>query len=332
MRVRALTCSQWRAPRLHGLLIDSRLLGVGLSRREPWRAVVGNAGKEGPLQFMVRGSFPVLSGGACHRRRRTRVRGVDARTPLVDYVRANAAQVRRAAADVADLAVLSSYKTAGRGSRTSVVAQRRAGLCRASAARRRSTSAATGRIVFAAGSLVKGLRAGSTTATLDAAEAVEAAAARARARRARGAAGDARQGRRRPRSPTAASRARRSRRSSAGRPADGQLRLAWQVVIDDASDTHLWNATVDARSGSLLDSEDLTVHDDVDEIDGSLSRASGKISKNFAPPAFTLMHAQAGQRRVQLPRLRVPDREPARRRPDGRQQPGRHRRLAVRLA
>ena len=35
-------------------------------------------------------------------------------------------------------------------------------------------------------------------------------------------------------------------------------------------------------------SEDLTLHDDVDELEGSLSRGSG-ISKNFAPPAFTLV-------------------------------------------
>ena len=69
--------------------------------------------------------------------------------------------------------------------------------------------------------------------------------------------------------------------------ADGQLRLAWQVAIDAASASRNWNATVDARTGSLLDAEDLIVHDQVDELEGSLSRHS--ISPNFAPPAFTLV-------------------------------------------
>ena len=60
------------------------------------------------------------------------------------------------------------------------------------------------------------------------------------------------------------------------------------------------------------------MHDDLDELEDSLARSSNAISANFAPPAFTLSHAEPGRRRVQLPRLRVPDREPQRRRPDAR--------------
>ena len=37
---------------------------------------------------------------------------------------------------------------------------------------------------------------------------------------------------------------------------DGSLRLAWQVEIDAASEAQRWNATVDARTGTLLDAED----------------------------------------------------------------------------
>ena len=39
--------------------------------------------------------------------------------------------------------------------------------------------------------------------------------------------------------------------------------------------------------GSLLDSEDLTVHDDVDDLEATLTRRT--ISQNFAPPAFVLI-------------------------------------------
>jgi hypothetical protein len=66
-------------------------------------------------------------------------------------------------------------------------------------------------------------------------------------------------------------------------PTDGPLRLAWQVVIDDASDAHLWNATVDARTGSLLDVDDWTAHDDMDELAGSLAR------DGLVAPAFTAL-------------------------------------------
>jgi extracellular elastinolytic metalloproteinase len=45
-------------------------------------------------------------------------------------------------------------------------------------------------------------------------------------------------------------------------PVDGKLRLAWQLVIDDASDVHLWNATVDAATGALLDVDDWTSDSD----------------------------------------------------------------------
>lgn len=41
-------------------------------------------------------------------------------------------------------------------------------------------------------------------------------------------------------------------------PTAGGLRLAWQLVIDDATDVHLWNATVDAATGELLAVDDWT--------------------------------------------------------------------------
>ena len=55
-------------------------------------------------------------------------------------------------------------------------------------------------------------------------------------------------------------------------PTKDGLRLAWQVTIDDSSAAHLWDATVDAETGKLLDSADWTSHDSVEDL-STLSRA-----------------------------------------------------------
>ena len=69
--------------------------------------------------------------------------------------------------------------------------------------------------------------------------------------------------------------------------ADGSLRLAWQTEIDAASESQRWLANVDARTGELLDSDDLVIHDDAQHTGAALARET-KVSKNFAPPAFVL--------------------------------------------
>jgi hypothetical protein len=46
-------------------------------------------------------------------------------------------------------------------------------------------------------------------------------------------------------------------------PTDRGLRLAWQLTIDDSSSEHLWNATVDAETGATLDVADWTSHESV---------------------------------------------------------------------
>lgn len=61
-------------------------------------------------------------------------------------------------------------------------------------------------------------------------------------------------------------------------PTDGGLRQAWQVVIDDSSDVHLWNATIDAATGDMLAVEDWTVQDDHEDLADRLGRADGQIS------------------------------------------------------
>ena len=42
-------------------------------------------------------------------------------------------------------------------------------------------------------------------------------------------------------------------------PTANGLRLAWQLVIEDGAEVHLWNATVDAQTGALLDVDDWAV-------------------------------------------------------------------------
>ncbi|MFE9654579.1 M36 family metallopeptidase [Micromonospora sp. NPDC006431] len=62
-------------------------------------------------------------------------------------------------------------------------------------------------------------------------------------------------------------------------PTDDGLRLAWQLVIDDSSDTHLWNASVDAQTGKLLNADDWTTHENTAEIASNLGRTA-----TSAPP------------------------------------------------
>jgi hypothetical protein len=214
------------------------------------------------LQLKVRGPLPVLAvalafGGA------TPALAASNEDVARDYVRTHADRFGVAGSDVADLAVLRSYKTAGTGVTHVTVGQRRDGL-NVFDSQVTVNVGADGRVVHAGGTLVKGLRAGATTARLDATEATE-AAQRALGLEDADEAGRAKLG---------------------WQPSrDGSLRLAWRMDLDAMSDDQMWSATVDARTGSLLDADDLVVETDVDQV-AALARAP--ISRNFAPPAFVL--------------------------------------------
>lgn len=67
---------------------------------------------------------------------------------------------------------------------------------------------------------------------------------------------------------------------------DDGLRLAWQLVIDDSSDTHLWNATIDAETGKLLNADDWTTHEDVKEVASNLDRSAPDRSTTLNSAAF----------------------------------------------
>ncbi len=61
-------------------------------------------------------------------------------------------------------------------------------------------------------------------------------------------------------------------------PTDEGLRPAWQMVIDDPTDVHLWNATVDAQTGELLQADDWTSEDSHATLQATLSRSGTPAS------------------------------------------------------
>ncbi|MEV0158325.1 M36 family metallopeptidase, partial [Micromonospora sp. NPDC050686] len=203
----------------------------------------------------------------------------------IDYLRGNPVRYGVQAGDLRDLAVASSYTSKHNGVTHINLAQRHEGL-EIFGATATVSVARDGSVVFAGDSLVTGLpEAAPRAASLDAVEAVEAAADGLDLAA--------------PKNPRVMSRstdaAQRTVVSGSGIsdqpiPAklgwqateDGGLRLAWQVVIDDATDTHLWNATVDAATGDLLDQQDWTHHENTDEIAANLGRGSATSGSTTA--------------------------------------------------
>jgi hypothetical protein len=57
-------------------------------------------------------------------------------------------------------------------------------------------------------------------------------------------------------------------------PTESGLRLAWQLVIDETTDAHLWNAAVDAQTGDLLAKDDWVDHDSMAGLMSALARPS----------------------------------------------------------
>src|ERR671918_220990 len=80
-------------------------------------------------------------------------------------------------------------------------------------------------------------------------------------------------------------------------PTTGGLRLAWQLVIDDSSDDHLWNATVDAQTGELLATDDWTDRHTPAELATTLGRA-----ETAAPAASQAVDDGSSYRVFALPK------------------------------
>ena len=203
----------------------------------------------------------------------------------LSYVAENPAALGVTRADVADLFVTSSYTSAHSGVTHVNLNQRFKGL-EVFGGHATVNAAASGKVVFAAGSFVRSLGgSASGQAKLEATEAVDAAAealeleepANLRVLRETD-------------EKTIVSAGGISASAIPARlgwqpTADG-LRLAWQVTIDDSADDHLWNAAVDAESGALLDAADWTNHDSMGDLSATLSRSGGQgfSTASLAPP------------------------------------------------
>ena len=203
----------------------------------------------------------------------------DAVSTALAYAKANPGALGVTSADVGDLVVTSAYTSKHNGVTHVNVNQRHAGL-EVFGAHATVNVTEDGRVAFVGGRLEPGLAVASSDVELTAAGAVEAAA-------------DA-LGLDEPENlrvlSTSLGAARTSVVSRGGisdetiparlgwQPTDDGLRRAWQLVIDDSSDAHVWNATVDADSGDLLSVDDWTDHDTRAGLASRLQRSGGQTS------------------------------------------------------
>ena len=191
------------------------------------------------------------------------------------YVADQAASLGVRAADVTDLRVASSYRSAHTGV-THVNMNQRFDRLEVFGAYVTVNITSDREVLFAGDSLVKGLADASGVLRTDATEAVEAAAGALGLDDPSGlqviseSDGPARR--------TVVSRGGISDAPIPARlgwqPTDDGLRLAWQLVIDVVSEDHLWNATVDAATGELLARDDWVDHDTVAGLSSALARPS----------------------------------------------------------
>jgi extracellular elastinolytic metalloproteinase len=203
----------------------------------------------------------------------------DALDIALSHVRTNTAALGVTSADVADLFV-TSRSTSRHNGVTHVNLNQRFRDLEVFGGHATVNVAADGRVVFVGGGFVRGLADASGEDELDATDAVEAAAAgldldepvnlRVLSRKS----GEAQE--------TVVSAGGISDEPIPARlgwqPTRDGLRLAWQLVIDDSSDAHLWNATVDADTGDLLAADDWTDHDTREGLANRLGRAGGQTS------------------------------------------------------
>jgi protocatechuate 3,4-dioxygenase beta subunit len=203
------------------------------------------------------------------------------------HVEGNAARLGVSSADVVELSVTSRDRSAHSGITNVNLNQRFRGL-EVFGGHVTVNVADDGRVVFAAGSLVPDLAASASgSRDLKATEAVEAAA--------KGLGLDEPSGLK-----VIGTRGDETIVSGGGisdapipvregwQPTSGGLRQAWQLVIDDSTAEHLWNATVDAQTGRLLASADWTSQDRLDDLAGTLTRsgaaAAGTSESSLVTP------------------------------------------------
>ena len=194
----------------------------------------------------------------------------------LSYLDKNAAELGVTRADVTDLVVTSKYRSTHSGV-THVNLNQRFQELEVFGGHTTVNVAADGNVIFAGGSLVRALGAApSGTVKLEPTAAVEAAADALELEQ-----------------PTdlrvlsaSSGPARETVVSDGGisdaliplrlgwQPTADGLRKAWQLVIDTSSDESLWNATVDAETGRLLNADDWTTKDNANDLAATLARPS----------------------------------------------------------
>ena len=206
----------------------------------------------------------------------------------IRYLRGNAAAHGVNAADLSDLSILSSYTSRHNGVTHVNLAQRHQNL-EVFGAAATVNIAKDGSVILVGDTLVTDLAKNTSgSADLDALDAVEAAAdaldlAAPKSSKVLSRAGGA---------------AQKTVVSGSGisdepipaklgwQPTADGLRLAWQLVIDDSSDSHLWNATVDAETGELLNVDDWTTQHEAHEVADNLDALAPGRSTTLNTAAF----------------------------------------------
>ena len=222
----------------------------------------------------------IAAAAVCPAGATAQVAAVDARDIALEYVRDNAGDLGTTRADVAELTVMGSYRSSHNRVTHVTVNQRHRGL-EVFGAYATVNVAADRRVIFAGGSLVRGVQGGADSATLNPTAAVKAAASGLGLLEPR----DLRVLRKTARETVVSDGG-----ISAGpisvrlgyQPSGDGVELAWHVTIDDAVDEHLWSAAVDAATGKLLAKDDWTDHDNLDQLAERVGRA--EVATVFQPP------------------------------------------------
>ena len=286
------------------------------------------------MLWKLRGPLPVLvavsafAGGAT-----PAFAAADARDAARAYLEANAAKFGVSSADLSDMTFTSVYETKGLGV-THVNMNQRFRDLEVFGGHVTVNVDSAGKVIFAGGAAVSLAKVASDEQTIDATTAVNKAAIGLKLEQ-----------------PTKLRVTRRSGTKSQSttmsgggishepikadlgwQPTAQGLKLAWRMQIDDTSASHLWNAAVDAKTGALLKKDDWTSHDQLDELKTPARRAAAQAVQGLPALRVADAHTVSGARRLGLPRVRVAEREPERRRSHARGQPGRLRWFAVRLA
>jgi hypothetical protein len=204
------------------------------------------------------------------------------------YLDKNAGELGATSADVADLAVTSSYRSLHSGV-THVNLNQRFQNLEVFGGHATVNVAADESVIFAGGSLVRGLAdSPSGTAGVEPTDAVRAAAS---------ALGLGEPGELQVLSESGGP-ARETVVSGGAvsdapiplrlgwQPTGGGLRLAWQLVIDAAASDSLWKATIDAETARLLDSDDWTSKDSVTDLASTLARPARTDARSVFGPAI----------------------------------------------